>query len=148
MTDNGPQFSSQCFAQFAKDYHFTHETSSPHYLQSNEVKMKKDYDCHHVARDLPELQPGDAVWIAEFKETGRVLDEVQPRSYVVQTPTTVIQRQQMNLTERPPIPSESPEPKGKDATEVYPTQDKYTLETPRPRKSADTSQSSSPTFWV
>ena len=39
-------------------------------------------------------------------------------------------RRQMNLTERPPIPSEPSEPKGKDATEVYPTQEEYTPVTP------------------
>ena len=69
--------------------------------KASKVKMKKDYDHCHAARDLPELKPGDAVWIPEFKETGRVLDEVQPRSYMVQTSTRVIQRnrQQMSLTE-------------------------------------------------
>ena len=100
--------------------------------KASKVTMKKDYDCRHAARDLSELQPGDAVWISEFKETGRVLEEVQPRSDVVQTPTRDIQRnrRQMSLTERPPIPSELPEPKGKDATEVYPTREEYTPETP------------------
>ena len=58
--------------------------------KASKVKMKKDYDRRHAAHDLPELQPGDAVWIPEFKETGRVLDEVQTRSYVVQTPNRVI----------------------------------------------------------
>ena len=80
--------------------------------KASKVTMKKDYDRRHAAPELSELQPGDAVWISEFKETGRILDEVQPRSYVVQTPTRVIQRnrRQMNLTERPPIPSEPPGP--------------------------------------
>ena len=34
-TDNGPQFSSQEFAEFAKQYDFTHTTSSPHFPASN-----------------------------------------------------------------------------------------------------------------
>ena len=35
LTDNGPQFSSQQFAEFAKQYGFKHTTSSPLYPQSN-----------------------------------------------------------------------------------------------------------------
>ena len=34
-TDNGPQFSSQQFAEFAKQYDFTHTSSSPHFPASN-----------------------------------------------------------------------------------------------------------------
>ena len=35
FTDNGPQYSSQQFHDFASAYHFEHQTSSPHYPQSN-----------------------------------------------------------------------------------------------------------------
>ena len=35
ITDNGPQYSSHEFSQFAKTYAFTHTTSSPHYPESN-----------------------------------------------------------------------------------------------------------------
>ena len=34
-SDNGPQFSAESFAQFAKTYGFTHTTSSPKYPQAN-----------------------------------------------------------------------------------------------------------------
>ena len=35
ISDNGPQFSSYAFSEFAKNYGFTHVTSSPNYPQSN-----------------------------------------------------------------------------------------------------------------
>ncbi len=35
ISDNGPQFSSQKYKEFSKYYQFSHETSSPHYAQSN-----------------------------------------------------------------------------------------------------------------
>ena len=34
-TDNGPQYASAAFAECSIEWGFTHETSSPHYLQSN-----------------------------------------------------------------------------------------------------------------
>ena len=35
VSDNGPQFSSEAYAEIAKQYQFEHVTSSPHYPQSN-----------------------------------------------------------------------------------------------------------------
>lgn len=35
ISDNGPQFSSREFQAFAKDWEFSHKTSSPHHAQSN-----------------------------------------------------------------------------------------------------------------
>ncbi|XP_048252566.1 uncharacterized protein K02A2.6-like [Haliotis rufescens] len=40
ISDNGPQYSSQDFAQFAEKWDFVHETSSPRYAQSNGLAEK------------------------------------------------------------------------------------------------------------
>ena len=35
FSDNGPQYSSEAYEDFSKEYHFEHKTSSPYYPQCN-----------------------------------------------------------------------------------------------------------------
>ena len=58
ILDNGPQYSSREFKEFAEEYEFTHVTSSPYHLQGNgEVecvvktvkKLLRDTGDHNLA---------------------------------------------------------------------------------------------------
>ena len=57
VSDNGAQFSSMEFQDFAKDYGFKHTTTSPHYPQANgkveravkTVKLLRKNDGKHLA---------------------------------------------------------------------------------------------------
>ena len=40
ISDNGPQFSSAAFKEFAAQYAFKHCITNPHYLQSNRMAEK------------------------------------------------------------------------------------------------------------
>ena len=161
MSDNGPQYSASQFSKFAKEYGFTHTTSSPKYPQANgaaeravktvkelldknadpylalldyrstplengyspaqllmgrnlrtsipilprqltpklpnsslvkekekEIKerQKGNFDRRHRATNLRPLQPGDTVWIQGSNSEGRVVEQSNTRSYVVETP--------------------------------------------------------------
>ena len=54
-------------------------------LQDNKIKekQKKDFNRRHNVRDLPDLSPGDSVWVPSRDTEGVISDEVAPRSYVV-----------------------------------------------------------------
>lgn len=177
MSDNGPQYSAASFNNFAKEYGFTHITSSPRYPQANGAaeravktvkelldknddpylamldyrstplengyspaqllmgrnlrnsipvlpnqlnpklpkttqlkkkekerreKQKTNFDRHHRATNLKPLQPGDMVWIQGSTSEGRVVQQSNPRSYIVETPDgTSVRRNRRHLRPMP-----------------------------------------------
>ena len=178
VSDNGPQFSAELYATFAKDYGFEHVTSSPYYPQGNgeaeravktikgllrksgdpylsllayrstplengyspaqllmsrnlrttlpttreqrcpkvvnpldleerddrlKDRQKRNFDQRHRAKDLPELQPGDTVWIPDRNSPGTVLEgeTPSPRSHNVQTRDGTYRRNRQHLVQIP-----------------------------------------------
>ena len=156
ISDNGPQYASQEFKEFAREYEFRHTTSSPYFPQGNgeaeravgtvknllkksgdpykallayrstplqmgyspsqllmgrvlrstvpttraqrdpkipdlsevrardkrnKARQKRNHDTHRGARELPQLQPGDQVWVPQRQREGEVQREVAPQSY-------------------------------------------------------------------
>ena len=51
-------------------------------------KQKETFDSRHKAHNLPSLSRGDIVWIPDHNCTGKIVSEVAPRSYAVQTGDT------------------------------------------------------------
>jgi transposase InsO family protein len=82
-------------------------------------RQKKDYDHRHRVRPQETLLPDESVWVhtQNRKDPGCTIGPADtPRSYLVQTPSGVVRRNQSHLTPRPSIintdetPQPTPEP--------------------------------------
>ena len=77
-------------------------------LQTKEAAYKKQqsqsFNNYHRARDLPELLPGDKVWLTGQRKPGMVIRKSdEPRSYIVKTETSPggIRRNRRHLVANP-----------------------------------------------
>ena len=55
-------------------------------------RQKWNFNAHHGARPLPTLLTGEKVWVTDRKEEGIVMEEIFPRSYVVNTHSGTFRR--------------------------------------------------------
>jgi len=69
MSDNGPQFSSAEFANFAKTWDFLHTTSSPRYPQSNGLAEKYVQICKNILEKTKLSGTSPLIAILEYRTT-------------------------------------------------------------------------------
>ena len=97
-------------------------------------RQKRDFDRRHSAKTLPELHPGERVWLLDKKVDGAVVGKAgPPRSYTVETPKGQLKRNRRHLNRLSETPNtdtsktlSSPSPDVQTATSPEPT----TLATP------------------
>lgn len=75
---------------------------SPKLVKSRDQRVKrrqrKDFNRRHAAQSLRPLEAGEDVWVQDIPCAARVLSPAQrPRSYVVETPRGVVQRNRRHL---------------------------------------------------
>lgn len=75
-------------------------------------RQTADYNRRHAAKELRGLAAGDEVWVKDARCSATVLSRAQrPRSYIVETPQGVLQRNRKHLVPyRPEKPALSPGP--------------------------------------
>ncbi|KAJ8890767.1 hypothetical protein PR048_010276 [Dryococelus australis] len=85
QTDDSTQFTSLEFQKFAKEYGFSHRTSSPQFPQS-------------IGEGSAHSKAGDRVWITNMRCNGKVQTVAEaPRSYMVVTEKGLLCRNRRQL---------------------------------------------------
>ena len=102
-------------------------------------RQKKNFDCHHGARELPPLAPGNAVWIPDRAEEASVEEEVGPQSYCVTTPDGSYRRNRRDII-RLPDPPEVETTNSTDQPETVALTQSQLPELIEPRRSNRTSR--------
>ena len=74
---------------------------------SLKARQKENFDKDHFAKILPDIPPGERVWLPDQKDEGTVLDKAgTPRSYTVETPSGELQRNRRHLNLLPGTPKQ------------------------------------------
>ena len=69
VSDNGPNYASQEFTKFAKEWDFTHTTSSPYHPQSNGLAEKNGANCKMHPEEVEEEGKDPYLSILEYRNT-------------------------------------------------------------------------------
>ena len=64
-------------------------------------RQKQNHDTRHRAKELPQLEPGDYVWITDRETIGKVVEDAAPRSHIVETPEVSFRRNRQHLVRMP-----------------------------------------------
>ncbi|KAL1447100.1 hypothetical protein MTO96_044383, partial [Rhipicephalus appendiculatus] len=76
--------------------------------QDNRRRQASDFNRRHAARTLRPLQAGERVWVQDVNSPAIILGPAQrPHSYVVETPTGVLQRNRKHLVPTTGQPGEN-----------------------------------------
>ena len=65
--------------------------------EEQRLKQKVNFDQRHRAWNLSPALPGDVVWILDRREQEIVGDEIAPRSYKVETPSSMFRRNRRDI---------------------------------------------------
>ncbi|KAM7293291.1 uncharacterized protein ISCGN_026421 [Ixodes scapularis] len=79
--------------------------------KADKRRQATDFNRRHAAKELRPLATGEDVWVTDVQCGAKVLSEAQrPRSYVVETPRGVLQRNRKHLVPYKPPVAPVPEP--------------------------------------
>jgi transposase InsO family protein len=86
VSDNGPQYASREFADFAKSWDFKHTTSSPTYSQSNGLAEKGVQTAKHLLEKAKVDHRDPYFALLEYRNTP--VDSNPPAGEIPTSPTT------------------------------------------------------------
>ena len=86
-TDNGPQFASKQFAEFAKKWRFDHRTSSPHYPRSNGQAEAAVKVAKSILRKVQHEKSDVYMALLDYRNTPRTTTGLSPAEVLLQRKT-------------------------------------------------------------